>query len=147
MSTGMNQVRSKCVDNVSTSRVLQIQQRPRSAPPNHLSGEIKHLSTGLPVPHPSWEVARSTCPTSCKWVVSRVRVLNSTLLQHLCNDPLPLPPLAQLLNCSRLKVHIMMQQVNQVLPSTLLPSWTWSLGQRRTQTQWRKWNRTVSILE
>ena len=132
--------------NLSTSRVLQIQQRPRSVPPSSVWPDQASLPWSS---SPSSFMAGSPFNMSeylqCGSQQSQT-VINSTLLQTICNNPLSLQPLAQLLNCRQLKVHMMMQQVSQVLPSTLLPSWMWSPGHRRTQTHRRKWNRTVSFL-
>ena len=112
--------------------------------PNHLCGQIK---PGLPLPHPSWEVARTTCPcpSTSTLVVSRARIRNSTLLPFL-NAPLPLQPLDLHLNW-RLQVLRMIVRVRQVVPSSRLPSWKWTLAQRRTQTQGREVTRAVSIHE
>ena len=112
--------------------------------PNLLCGQIK---PGLPLPHPSWEVAHTTCPcpSTSTLVVSRARIRNSTLLPFL-NAPLPLQPLDLHLNW-RLQVRRMIVRVRQVVPSSRLPSWKWTLAQRRTQTQGREVNRAVSIHE
>ena len=117
--------------------LFQIQQRPKSAPPQSSVWPDQPWSSTPP----SFLGGSPYNISMSELVVRRATIRNSTLLPVLY-DPVPLLPLDLHLNC-RLQVLRMIVWVRQVVPSTRLPSWTWILAQRQGH-QRREWSRAVS---